>query len=272
MSEAADDQVPDLTDTAAPADDAAQQDNAPSAEDRAMAMGWTPRSQFKGDPEKWVDAETFVKRGEEFLPFLKANNRRLEQALERQQKETAKVQQTLAKFAEHHSKTEQRAYERALNEIQARIDEAAANGDVAGVREATGELLELGKEASSPAATAEAEEPPEFTEWKAANPWFGTDKALTAASAAIGDECVREGFTGKALIKEVDRRLRAEFPNKFENPNRRQAATVEGQGAPPRKASKSYADLPPEAKAICDDFVKRVPGFTREKYCKDYFQ
>jgi hypothetical protein len=46
---------------------------------------------------------------------------------------------------------------------------------------------------------------------------------------------------------------------------------VEGGGSPPSPGGKSYSDLPPDAKAMCDDFVKRVPGFTRDRYVKDYF-
>jgi hypothetical protein len=268
MSEPAEDIIETVD--AAPAPEVVA-DPTPSAEDRALAMGWTPKGQFKGDPEKWVDAETFVKRGEEFVPFLKANNRRLEQALERQAKETEKLQATLSKFAEHHSRTEQRAYARALSDIEARLDAAAQSGDVQGVRDATEELVELRTEVATPSEPAQPDTPPEFVEWQEANPWFGKDKAKTAATAAIAQDVLTEGFTGKAQIKEVDKRLREKFPDWFENPNRRQAATVEGHGSPPRKAGKGYADLPSDAKAICDDFVKRVPGFTREKYCKDFF-
>lgn len=250
------------------AEDQDQQQPEQSAEDRALAMGWTPKGQFRGDPEKWVDADTFIKRGEEFLPFLKANNKRLEQALERSNTKLASVEKTLERFAEHHTKTEARAYERALREIEGRIDAAAAAGDVAGVREGTAELVGLTKDATPADASAE---PPELVEWKAANPWFGKDKALTAATAAIGDEAVAEGFSGKALIKEVDRRLREQFPSKFENPNRRQPGAVEGSGSAPRKAGKTYSDLPADAKAACDDFVTRKL-LTREQYVKDYFQ
>src|SRR5687768_16654653 len=50
-------------------------------EDKARRMGWRPRAEYGGDPTRWVDAETFVRRGDEILPFVQANNRKLEQAL-----------------------------------------------------------------------------------------------------------------------------------------------------------------------------------------------
>lgn len=240
----------------------APQDDGPSAEDRAMAMGWTPKAQFKGDPERWVDAETFIKRGEEFLPFLKANNKRLEQALERANRD-------IKMLSEHHSKTAQREYQRAMNDIQARLDDAAANGDVQGVRDATDELVELSKEVA-PAKPAKDDETDQiFEDWKAENPWYGKDTAMTAAANAIGNELFNAGITGKAQATEVTKRIKAEFPHKFENPNRRSAAAVEGGGASRAKASKTRSDLPADARAFMDRMVKQGL-MTEAQYLKEY--
>ncbi len=41
-------------------------------EAEARSSGWLPQDQWKGPPEKWVDAEKFVQRGEQFLPFVQA--------------------------------------------------------------------------------------------------------------------------------------------------------------------------------------------------------
>lgn len=255
-----------------------QQDDGPSVEDRALMMGWTPKDQFKGDPEKWVDAETFVKRGEEFLPFLKANNRRLEQALERESAKRASLEKAVSKAIEHVSKAEAKAYERAMRDIQARLDEAAAAGDVQGVREATDELVELAAEAKAeakPAKDAAPEPNPDFEAWREENEWYGRDKALSAAFDALCKEVYEEGYTKpKAGLKEAMSRLKDEFPHKFtkpENPNRRQPAAVEGSGSTIRPRGKTYGDLPPEAKAMCDELCRDIKGFTREKYVREFF-
>jgi hypothetical protein len=249
------------------------QDTTPSFEDRALTMGWTPKEQFKGDPEKWVDAETFVRRGEEFLPFLKANNKRLEKALERSEAKLASMEQTMQRFAEHHTKTEQRAYERAVRELREQIATSSAAGDVQGVLNATDELAELQAEAKASAKPADntPQADPEFEAWRETAQWYGKDKPLSAAFDALCAEVYEDGYrTPKAGLKEAEKRLREQFPHKFENPNRRQPGAVEGGGAPPRKAGKTYSDLPPDAKAACDDFVKRGL-LTRETYVKDYF-
>lgn len=253
-------------DTGALAGADAPQDSDPlaSVETAARAGGWVPKDEWKGDPEKWVNAPGFVLKAAEILPHVN-------QALRESKAEMREVKKTLASFAEHHNKTEQRAYERAFREIQERIDASASVGDVQGVRNATDELIELNKDASKPAA-AQSTGTPEFTAWQDDNAWYGKDKPLSAAFDALCKEVFEDGYTTpKSGLKEAMSRLKVEYPHKFENPNRRQAPTVEGAGAPPRARGKGYADLPPDAKAMCDDFVKRVPGFTREKYAKDFF-
>lgn len=243
---------------------ATTQDAQPSKfEAAARSGGWVPKEQFKGDPEKWLEAEDFVLKAAEILPHV---TKELREA----RGEIKGVQKTLADFAEHHSKTELRAYQRALKELETQIEQAASIGDVAGVKAATNELIELQKDAT-PAPKAAQGEPPEFTSWKEKNPWFGEDEALTAATVAIANKVEKEGYSGAAHIREVDKRLKEKFPQLFENPARKQAAPVEGGQSAPKPRGKTYTDLPAEAKAACDDFVKRGL-LTREVYVRDYFQ
>jgi hypothetical protein len=235
-------------------------------ETAARAGGWVPKDEFKGDPDKWLDAPHFVLKAAEILPHV---TKELREA----RAEIKSVQKTLKDFGEHHSRTAQREYERALKDIQARIDYAASQGDVEGVRAGTDELVELNTEAKGgPRPVADAV-PPEFEEWREANPWFGRDKALTAATAAIAEEVTAEGYAGKAQIREVDRRIREVFPEKFakpENPNRNNAPAVEGAGAPKGPRGKTFSDLPPDAKAMALDFEKRGV-MPRDKYAKEFF-
>lgn len=251
--------------------DDAQQDASLSAEDRAMAMGWTPKGQFKGDPEKWVDAETFVKRGEEFLPFLKANNRRLEQAHDRAVAKIAALEKAVQTSIQHISRADQRAYAKARADLDVELEQYAAAGNVEAVKAVTKDILDLQNETTAKADVPDV--PAEMAAWQEANPWYGTDKALTAAVRAIADDVFEEGYTGKAQLAEVDRRIRAEFPAKFAkptNPNRKLPGAVEGVGTAPRRSGKTYSDLPPEARAMCDSFVRDIRGFTREKFVADY--
>jgi len=246
----------------------------PSVEERAQAMGWVPKDRFKGPPEQFVEAETYVRKAETVMPLIRRENQRLETALKDSQKEVAKLQKAVEGAIQHISKAEQRAYERAEKEIQARIDTAAEAGDVQAVRDATEELVGLTKDAKSeakPEATTDdaADARQAFID---ANPWYSTDRVMRAFANDLAAELQASGLTDPAKqLAEVAKQVKAEFPEKFENPNRRQAAAVEGAGTARGRAAKSYADLPAEAKQMCDEFCRDIKGFTREKYVREYF-
>ena len=58
---------------------------------------------------------------------------------------------------------------------------------------------------------------PKAVEWAEQNTWFGQDQVATAASLAIDANLKNEGYdpTSDDFYREVDKRLRAELPNKF---------------------------------------------------------
>jgi len=60
---------------------------------------------------------------------------------------------------------------------------------------------------------------PKAQEWASDNKWFGTDKAMTYTAMSFHDELVAEGFdaTSDEYYNEIDRRIRKEFPQKFED-------------------------------------------------------
>jgi hypothetical protein len=58
-------------------DDPNVNDQARDFDAEAREHGWRPKDEFPGDAAKWVDAETFMKRADEVMPLLKAQNARL---------------------------------------------------------------------------------------------------------------------------------------------------------------------------------------------------
>lgn len=247
----------------------AAEDQPADVEARARNLGWKPLDQFKGDEKDFIDASEFVRRGEEVLPIMKAANSKLEKQVQR-------LEKTLEKFAEHHSKTEARAYERALSDLEARQAEAVEANDHQAVKDITKEMVALEKEVAKPKVDeGDSADEDAFNEWVAENPWFKKDKGLRAAAIGIAEEIKHEYSDSlkdqKRQRAEVVERIKAEFPEKFTNPNRTRAAAVEGVGAGPKSTGKSYADLPAEAKKMCDEFVRDIKGFSKEKYVKEYF-
>lgn len=259
-------------------DENPQSESADDTEARARVMGWRPKDEYSGDPAKWTSAEEFVRRGEEILPIVKANNRTLEKALKESKAEVADLKATMAKFQGFLTKAEQRAYERARRDLEAELVQAVEFNDVEGVLKINKKIVDLNDEMRAEAEPVEPDAPrldedtqealDAFTE---RNPWFKKDRVMTVAAIEFGEQLAAKGIVGPDQIAEVERRMRREFPEKFENQRRKAPATVEGAGAISRTKTKGYSDLSPEAKAECDAFIRTIPGFTKEKYIKGYF-
>jgi hypothetical protein len=234
----------------------------------ALAMGWKPESQFKGPKDKFVSAAEYVERGKTIMPFLRKE-------LAGAYKKIEGLEKAVKTAISHSSKAEQRAYERAKADLEAELDAAAAAGNAADVRAITKDIVELERDTLAKAEAATDDDEPEwFVDWKAENDWFGTDKARSASAAAFAEEAIKDGYSGKALAKEVDRKLREEFPHKYAkptNPNRAAPAAVEGAGAARRSGAKTFSDLPADAQAMCLELMKDIPSLTKDKYVKEYF-
>lgn len=244
----------------------------PSIEDRAKEMGWRPLSEFKGDESRFVDAETFVKKGEEVLPIVRANAKKAEEALAKANAEIAEMKDSFKEFRKYHSQTEQRALDRARKELEREMSEAVEAKDHRAVREIAADMAALSKDVQTDDQGNPYQSPDHaktLNAWRGENPWFGADSVMTAAANAVANELEQSGVKGAEQLAEVAKRMRAEFPHKFENANRKTPAAVEGS-TPTRKPGKTWADLPPEARAIADKWVKQ--GLvTKETYVKDYF-
>lgn len=139
---------------------------------KARQMGWRPREEFRGPDHKWVDAETFVERGESWVPYLKERNGYFERTVQSQQKEIDELKGMIAEGNERLRRSEQIGYKRAMRELEARKAEAISNADQQEVRRVEAEIQELGPEPKpteqTPAAPRVA---PEVTEWVENNPW-----------------------------------------------------------------------------------------------------
>lgn len=252
----------------------------PEVQARAEKLGWIPPSRFKGDPERFVDAEQFIERGETVLPIVKEHNRRLQSEVETLRAETARTQAALkaaqdaiANIEERHSVETQKAVENARRQVKAQLAAASEAGDHEGVADLTEQLTLLNRaepEASvkknPPAAPPPFVPPPDLRAWNEENPWFGTDKRKTSLALGIAQELREGGETaqGRAffdLVKaEVEKTLggteREVPPNKVEGA--RNGSGEEGSRASGGK--KGFAALPADAKAACDADTRKFVG------------
>jgi len=244
-----------------------------SVEERARAMGWRPKEEYGGNKDNWVDANEFVRKGEEELPVMRDTVRRLT----REVVESKKIFEKAQRFQESAHKREVAAYERELGRVRKEKLQAVELGDTDAYTRLEKEETELRSAAPEvPAVEAKTGLAPEvkaeIDKWAASNPWFMNDKELNVEMvAAFG---VVENLHPAATIEDKLRMSRERVaklhPAKFGNPNRARPGSVEtGTARTTGRTGKTYDDLPSADKRLCDDFVRRGV-MTREKYVKQY--
>jgi hypothetical protein len=265
---------------------------APEVIKEAESQGWVPKERFRGNETDWVDAETFVKRGREILPILRKNNEHLLKDLNATKEQLKEFRQAAEEFKQFQKDAYERKikdYESQVNDLKQARAQAISDGDGTkvnqlddqldqakeGLKEAKQEAKEIQK-APVETPTAPAMEP-SFQAWlDKNNEWFGKDRRMTSIANGIG-ESIRIDFPllkGQEFLDKLDEILAEEFPQKFnKGSTQAPASRVESgsgrQGRTGGSNAKSYDNLPSEAKAACDRFVKQKL-MTREQYVADF--
>lgn len=268
----------------------------------ATSMGWTPKEEWRGDPEKWVDAETFVERGNVVLPILRKANQELHGQLTQlngqlqQVMGELKAQKTAMDTIQEAQAEElaQRVAE-ARKELAAQIREARENNDTelelklldqrdelnAEVKASKDKKGAAGTEGQPPAKTEP--ETPEYKTWVAENPQLHTDAKFARRAYVLALEIAEESggkLVGKPFYDELDKRLAALNGKAPRVPSRVAPGTPSGGGGNGGEGGSSYADLPADAKKVCDDQARKFVGegkrykdigAWRKTYAQKYF-
>lgn len=269
----------------------------PEVQAEAEKQGWIPPTRYKGDAERFVDADEYIKRGETVLPIVKEHNKRLKAELEAVKAEGAaqaaalkKAQEAIEQIEERHTVATQKAVERARSEVKAQLAKASEAGDHEGVAELTEQLVQLREAEVTPpvaakpvVAPAAYVPPPDMKEWNEENPWFGKDRRKTSLALGIAQE-LREGgekSTGRAFYDRVSVEMEKVFPKEEPRTNKVETARG-GSGEGPRSGGrKSFSALPAEAKAACLADQKQFVGPNKRfqtaeawqsRYAELYFQ
>ena len=109
---------------------------------------------------------------------------------------------------------------------------------------------------------------PKAEEWAEKNKWFGTDEAMTFTALSFHKKLIQEeGFDGKSdeYYNELDKRIKKEFPHKFEDKNNKDSRVVQTVASANRstKTGRKVVRLTPSQIAI----AKRL-GVPLEEYAK----
>jgi hypothetical protein len=212
------------------------------------------------------------------------------------------LQETLVDFRNFASTANERAYRRARSELETEMRHAVASADVERFDKAKAQVEELDAEASTfvrketreqqqqierqpePAAPAQDPNvpppPPEVLAWIGRNQWFVNPEFayMNQYAQRVHMHLLREepGLSLSQNLDKVTAITRGKFPEEFGINPRREAApsTVTAATSTTRQAGKKklgYDDLPAEAKAACDRYVKNIPGYTKDEYVKVYY-
>ena len=252
-------------------------------EKEARAMGWVEKEEFRDDPEKWVDAKTFVEKGKNIMPILKENLDRALSKLERLEAERAADRERFAKFEEFASKAEERAHKKAeanykkqLRTLKTELKKAAKSGDWDTYETLESDLDTLEKpEPPKPAPTPPSnQEPPEFIEWKKVNSWYDDDYELRALADSMAQYVkatkphIRDN---KTFFEEVGKEVKKTRPDKFET-KELPPGPEGGSEAPPSGKKKTFKDIPIEDQKQFEEFKQIMPEYTKEKFAKQYWE
>lgn len=248
--------------------DTAAVDAEGAAETKAKSMGWVPQDEFRGDKSRWVDADKFIEIGESKMPVMRERNEALHGQIQEMKASVEELKQHFKQQLELTEKQARDKYGKAIAELKSKQRQAVQEGD-------TDEYDRIEREiaTSRPPEPAKPVQNPVFDSWLHDNSWYQADSDMRRYADYVGADLAskRPGMTHQEILAEATREVKTRFPEKFGNPNRQQPSDVfSGSDSPPAaKGKRSFADLPQDAKAACNKFVKQG-WLTKDEYLATY--
>lgn len=254
-------------------------------EDQARALGWKPEDEFTGDKAKWTDAAKFVE-------VHGRNNGALRKALDRQADELADLRRQMQGMDAAHKKIFALQIKKQKDEfdgqvafLKAQKREALRQGEhetASDLDEQLDSLRERGPDLpETPTAQTSNVTPglpthwrnnKVLSDWADRNAWFDKDEDLSTYAGGIGQQLRAQNpaMPFDTLLEEVTTRVHKAFPHKFAATRRNpvEASTPGGAGS---GTGKTYASLPRDAKAACDEAVSEGNGMTQKLWVELYY-
>lgn len=201
-------------------------------EAQAYAKGWRPLDQYRGPAGRWVDAQTFLQRGEDFEPFIKAERNRLRSANVAMEAEVRELREMvtgqsaqLKQLLDYSRTASKRGYNQAVAELKQQQRAAVAEGDTARfdqIDQQLEQMQEVREEAREPeppppVPQQNVDVDPAYGVFLRENAWFRSDRLLSSAMIAEHNAIIEES-PGMPLIDQLELAKRAvmtRFPKKF---------------------------------------------------------
>jgi len=278
--------------TGAPPPDPAQQTNGEDFEARARGMGWRPRNEWTGPDYRWVDAKTFVERGERIIPVQRERNAALEKRIQEQQGQISEMRDMMAQQIERTRRAEQIGYKRAMRELEAQKAEAVRNADPVAVARVDEQIRDMGPDplleqrVQQPAPQPQQQQntpDPIVVDWVDDNPWV-TQNPAAWDMAVVTLNRVRAERPRTSLeeqLAEVKKRVMPLFVQDAGSsaPSRRDApaavARSQSAGVSTRVQPRTFAAMPLEVQKQYEKEKRVLHGkgkeLTREEFAEYYW-
>lgn len=260
-------------------------------ESEARGMGWSSEAEFVargGKKENWRDASTFVNRGREMLPILKAREKRQQEQLiqvttanNALKAEMAELKSTVQALKEWNSAENLDRAKEQKSQIMTSLKQAKKDGDTDLEVELTDQLSQTNnaiKEAETkptakangaaagndqPVVTAPALDPG-VAAWIGRTEWWGVDHIRTSMMQGVamklraeGNRQASEAFMDTCAA-EVERHLTGGPP--VSKTNGSSSSSASGSSTTNNAKGKTYAQLPAEVKETCNRLGAKMTG------------
>jgi hypothetical protein len=229
-------------------------------EQKALEMGWRPKDEFDGDETEFIDAKEFVRRQPLF------------DKISHQSREIKEVRKALEALKIHYTTVRESEFERALSTLKKERKDALSNGDGDRFDQLDDEIKVVEKQVESIKAVKdspivqEASEHPEFTAWKNQNRWYESTSYMRKFADDFGTELAARGIPPADVLKQVAQAVKKEFPSKFVNSNKENAAPVNSGASGGGQRSVSIEGSLTEQERTVMGTLVRSGTLTKEKY------
>lgn len=221
----------------------------------AKDMGWRGEEDFSGDPEDFVDAETYIRKGAEIQDTMRKH-------IKEQNKKMNSMSAVLEELKSHNEavyKAEVARLEKEVKALKAERRAAIEEGDVDKVES-------LDEQIDSMTITRPERKPDNgqvevFNSWLKKNPWYDEDDEMADYADARSSEY--KGLSYDRVLAMVAQDVKRVFPEKF--PEKRPPAKSPVESPTRTSKTKTYtkADLNAEQREIMSNFVSQ--GVMTEK-------
>ncbi len=224
----------------------------------AMKQGYNP--EFNGENKK---------SPKEFLEVAYNHNKMLKERNDKLSTTVDQLNDKLNRVVQFQSEMKDKAVETAIRELKSERTEAIKDGDIDKVEKLDQEISQ--QEVAKPANNIILDQ------WIGRNPWYQADEDLAIEADMIAKQLQDTGrFKAndtdyEKLLKQVETRVKKQFPDKFKNPKKDNPPEVEaGRNSSQRESTtRTFAELPADAKRACEQFVKDEI-MTKEQYLEIY--